>query len=211
MSDAEWLTYKQLAERLGIGIPGARHKAKRRKWRLEHGNHPGDPVRVLVPAEFLTADRSPDRSEIDPPLTGADRLPDRASGRSPDEGKGTAPLATVLELVDAERDRADRRLADQQARHDAVLAQERAETARRLAEVQTLHLDTIGRMQAQAAVERSLWLERVDAAELRAERVEQRLDQVLDHLLHQQPAPATFWRDFWGKWFGPAKRGDLGD
>lgn len=34
-----------------------------------------------------------------------------------------------------------------------------------------------------AVLERALWLERVDAAELRAERVEARLDQVLDLLL----------------------------
>ena len=207
MSDAEWLTYKQLADRLGIGIPGARHKAKRRKWRLEHGNHPGDPVRVLVPAEFLTADRFPDRSEIDRPLTGADRLPDRASDRSPDEGKGIAPLATVLELVDAERDRADRRLADQQARHDAALALERAEMARGLAERDALHLGTLGRMQAQAAIERSLWLERVDAAELRAERVEQRLDQIVDHLLQRQPKRA---REPWWRWlFGSSTKSDI--
>ena len=41
-------------------------------------------------------------------------------------------------------------------------------------------------------MERGLWLERIDAAELRAERVEQRLDQVLDALLQRR----TWWR-FW--------------
>jgi hypothetical protein len=82
-----------------------------------------------------------------------------------------------------------------------TVANERADTARQFAERDSLHLDTLGRLQAQAAAERSLWLERVDAAELRAERVEQRLDQVLDVLLTERrqpvPEPRRPWWRFW--------------
>jgi hypothetical protein len=81
------------------------------------------------------------------------------------------------------------RLDKQEARHDA-------EMARRLAERDTLHLGHIDRLLAQVAAERALWLERVDAAEIRAERVEQRLDQVLDELLADRR------RSFWQRWFG---------
>ena len=104
------------------------------------------------------------------------------------------PLSQAMAMVDAER-----------TRHDA-------ETARRLAERDSLHLDTLGRLQAQAAAERSLWLERVDAAEIRAERVEQRLDQVLDVLLieRRQPVASQVEREPWWRWFGAAKRTDLG-
>jgi hypothetical protein len=58
-------------------------------------------------------------------------------------------------------------LTEAEARHRAdladAIAQERAETARRLAERDSLHLDTLGRLQAQAAAERSLLLARADA------------------------------------------------
>lgn len=100
-------------------------------------------------------------------------------------------------------------VAEQQARHDA-------ETARRLAERDSLHLDTLGRLLAQAAIERSLWLERVDAAEVRAERVEQRLDQVLDMLLTERrqpvasPAEPAEREPWWRRWFGTSTRSKLG-
>jgi hypothetical protein len=106
-------------------------------------------------------------------------------------------------------------MLEQAAQHRADMASERAETARRLAERDTLHLDTLGRLQAQAAAERSLWLERIDAAEIRAERVEQRLDQVLDVLLNERRQPVsqveTGEREpWWRRWFGESRRTKLG-
>lgn len=78
----------------------------------------------------------------------------------------------------------------------------RADVARRLAERDVLHLDTLNRLQAQVAAERSLWLERIDAAELRAERIEQRLDQVLDALLPERRRPSLDpTRPWWRKWW----------
>jgi hypothetical protein len=59
MPEHEVLTYRELADRLGISSDSARIKAKRRKWRVEPGNHPSDPVRVLVPIEFLSPVRTP--------------------------------------------------------------------------------------------------------------------------------------------------------
>jgi hypothetical protein len=71
-------------------------------------------------------------------------------------------------------------------------------------------------MQAQAAIERSLWLERVDAAEIRAERVEQRLDQVLDVLLSERRQPVASptgpgeRAPWWRRWLGVSRRSDIG-
>src|SRR5687768_8379531 len=49
------VTYREIAERFGIGIEGARLKAKRRSakglWRIVPGNHPQDVVRVEVPED----------------------------------------------------------------------------------------------------------------------------------------------------------------
>jgi len=62
MSDTIPLTYRELAERLGLSPDSARIKAKRRKWQTIPGNHPSDPARVLVPVEFLNGERTPERA-----------------------------------------------------------------------------------------------------------------------------------------------------
>lgn len=55
--DLEKLTYRALAERLGISPDAARMKAKRKVkaggWRIIPGNHPSDPVLVEVPLAEL--------------------------------------------------------------------------------------------------------------------------------------------------------------
>jgi hypothetical protein len=61
------------------------------------------------------------------------------------------------------------------------------------------HIDALDRLERQHMAERSLLIERVDAAEVRAELVEQRLNQVLDVLLQQRTVPAEPW---WRRWFG---------
>lgn len=55
--DTILLTYRELADRLGVSPDGARMKAKRAvkagRWRIIPGNHPSDPVRVEIPAAEL--------------------------------------------------------------------------------------------------------------------------------------------------------------
>lgn len=56
------LTYRELADRLGISPDAARMKVKRAvksgRWRVIPGNHPSDPVRVELPvADIPAADR----------------------------------------------------------------------------------------------------------------------------------------------------------
>jgi hypothetical protein len=57
------VTYREIAERFGIGVEGARLKAKRRAakglWRIVPGNHPQDVVRVEVPEDEWTTRNEP--------------------------------------------------------------------------------------------------------------------------------------------------------
>lgn len=100
----------------------------------------------------------------------------------------TLPASSERTLADLLAD-FHRRFEDQETRH-AV------EMAHRLAERDALHREHLDRSNAQAATERALWLERIDAAELRAERIEQRLDQVLEELLADRSRP--LWRRLFG-------------
>ena len=53
------LTYKQLAERIGVSVDAARMKAKREakkgRWQIIAGNHPSDKVTVIIPDSDLNA------------------------------------------------------------------------------------------------------------------------------------------------------------
>jgi flagellar biosynthesis GTPase FlhF len=66
-SDLAKLSYRDLAERLGISADAARMKAKRKVkaglWRIIPGNHPSDKVMVELPAADLTERVGGERSE----------------------------------------------------------------------------------------------------------------------------------------------------
>ena len=51
------LTYKELAERIGVSVDAARMKAKREakkgNWQIIPGNHPSDKVTVIIPDSDL--------------------------------------------------------------------------------------------------------------------------------------------------------------
>lgn len=63
------LTYKQLAERIGVSVDAARMKAKREvkkgRWQIIAGNHPSDKVTVVIPDSDLNA--KPERVSTDAP------------------------------------------------------------------------------------------------------------------------------------------------
>jgi len=58
------------------------------------------------------------------------------------------------------------------------------------------------RMERQHSAAMAMMVERVDAAELRAERVEEHLTRVLDALLIER-------RSWWSRWFGKSKHSNL--
>ncbi len=202
------LTYRQISERLGISRGAAKMIVIRRGWQKVEPNKAGGTVLVQVPDDFDGA-RAPrsDRAPGTVPLAVTPVVPTVPASVPHD----VIPMAAHREVVSTlqdqiaqEREEGARRLAEQHARADADRARSDAAHAAELSRVASLHLDLVGRLQAAAAAERSLFLERVDAAEVRAERVEERLDQVLDVLLDRQGQP------WWRRWFGESKRSKLG-
>ena len=125
----------------------------------------------------------------------------------------------ISEAVAQERAEHLRREDQLRTDHARQLEDRDRQHAAELTRISSLHLDLVGRLQAQAATERSLFLERVDAAELRAEAAEARavavdakLHHVLDRLLDRQTGPSPTpepSRSWWARWFGHSKRSDL--
>jgi hypothetical protein len=187
-----WVTVSEASRRLGVTRAAIRKRIARGALEA-HTDNRGNPL-VRLPGT---------KSEV-PSGTGP-KVPDGTILPVPSVPPGTSasvPGVSVL-MVPASM------LAE-------AIAQERAETARQLAARDSLHLDTLGRLQAQAAAERSLWLERIDAAELRSERLEQRLDQVLDQLLADRRQPVALQvsqgerAPWWRRWFGTSTKSKIG-
>jgi hypothetical protein len=153
-------TYREIAERFGIGIEGARIKAKRRAakglWRILPGNHPQDIIRVEIPEEeWNSPQRGPtntpnDRTPTLPPPQGQERRDtndiDMLVELIP---QLTAQLSAMTDrLVEAEKGRAE-------AERDAAIAQATLASAEtRLTAMQEQHLAELkeirDRMKAEA-------------------------------------------------------------
>jgi hypothetical protein len=142
-------TYREIAERFGIGIEGARIKTKRRAakglWRIIPGNHPQDIIRVEIPEEEWN---SPQRSPAHTPNDGAPTpLPQQETERKDTNdiealveliSQLTAQSSAMTErLVDAEKGRAE-------AERDAAIAQAALASAEaRLTTMQEQHLSEL--------------------------------------------------------------------
>ncbi len=197
-----WLTYRELADRLGVSQGAAKIAAARRGWERQSPNKPGGPVRVLVPDEVRQGYTG--HTPYTPIQNAPDVSGDVSGGVSPDThfvpgdtGQQHPTQGHTIPLSVFEK----------------VCADHAAEIAR----AQSLHLDLIARIQAQASAERAIFMERVDAAEIRAESaearaaaVDQKLHQVLDRLLERQVGPAPDGRSWWSRWFGVSKRSEIG-
>jgi len=175
-----WLTYQEAAKCLGLSVNAVKLRVSRGKLLASRGND-GHP-RVLLPVSAQVSKVS---------IVSTDTIPRHDTTPTPLTPEPMMPVSKALALVEAQQARAD------------------AQAARHLAERDALHLGHVDRLLAQAGMERQLWLERVDAAELRAERVEQRLDQIIDHLL-QRSEPASSWRGWLGRWLGTSKKSEIG-
>lgn len=168
-----WHTYTDAAARLGVSVESIRHKVRRKSLQAATGND-GKP-RVWIPDTWPAA-----------------------AGRE-QAGRGR-PNVVVSEDV-AGRGRPDLAAAGHNLEADwlrSEIDRERADRARERTESEARHQAQLGRLTEQVRAERALWLERIDVAELRAERVEEKLDRVLDQLLQQQSRP------WWRRWLGLA-------
>lgn len=100
--DTELLTYRELAEKLGVKPESARKTAQRKRWKRVTGND--GLARVAVPVEALM------RAQDIPHDVPAD-----VSADSPFVRELEAKLELLKELVAAERRRADAAEADRDA------------------------------------------------------------------------------------------------
>jgi len=98
MSETRFVTatYREIADRFGIGIEGARIKTKRRAakslWRIIPGNHPQDIIRVEIPEEEW---KSPQRSPAHVPNEGTPTPPPQQEP----ERRGTNDIDALVEII----------------------------------------------------------------------------------------------------------------
>jgi hypothetical protein len=106
--------------------------------------------------------------------------------------------------------------APQEAAQEPLGMVSLADVRAMLGEQQAHHNAAMGALQASHREAMAMMVERVDAAEIRAERVEQRLDQVLDVLLTERRQPMASVDEpaehepWWRRWFGHSTRSKLG-
>jgi hypothetical protein len=106
--DTESLTYRELADRLGVKVESARKTVQRRRWQRATGND--GQVRVLVPVQYLPQSQG---LPLDP---GSDSHPD-SSGVEVDAlvRELEAQIGGLKALVEAEQRRAAAAEADRDA------------------------------------------------------------------------------------------------
>lgn len=98
-----WLTYDELAERLGIERESARQHVKRKHWARQRGND--GKVRIGVPEEVLSARSEPD--------TEGGTEPVQAPVQPPVQDPGvTAVLTRHIERLEAQLEEALKRAGD---------------------------------------------------------------------------------------------------
>ena len=98
-----WLTYDELAERLGIERESARQHVKRKHWSRQKGND--GKVRIGVPEEVLSAKSEPD--------TEGGTAPVQAPAQPPVQDPGvTVVLTRHIERLEAQLEEALKRAGD---------------------------------------------------------------------------------------------------
>jgi chromosome segregation ATPase len=190
MTDTIRLTYRELAERLGIEPDSARIKARRLaksgRWKLIPGNHPGAASTVEVPAADLVREGAPGRTPPGAPLQIGENAPGRTGGEVQALEDHIRSLTARLEMADRQNDqlRADHaaeleRIRDEleRARRDAD-RQDRQHREQR-AEVEHLLKALVERVEADQAqlIEERNHL-RDELQEARAQADHARADQV---------------------------------
>lgn len=196
------VTYREIAERFGIGIEGARIKAKRRaakgEWRLIPGNHPQDIVRVEMPAEeFRLGANRPQRSS---PHERAEGEPTLAPQQDP-QRKDTNDLEALVEVVSrltaqshsmTERLIEAERLRAEAQRDTAITQAEMKVIEERVAVLQEQHLIELKSVRERMATEAGQLNQLIEQAEVRERDLRARLEEMEDNLASMRARP--WWR-----------------
>lgn len=179
-----WLTYAELADRLGITGDSARNLVRRRQWTRKPGND--GTMRIGVPKEYLDerdmeeALPSPTEPPIDPPIVAAIIPPVEVETEGATVAALEAHIETLKEIVDRERGRGD----SERERAEAERARADAERARADAladKLERLHHDTVT---AEALAGAHVAKVEADIAELRA----------LVDTMKAGPGPRPWWK-----------------
>lgn len=149
MTDTVWLTYDELADRLGIARESARTLVKRKRWARQPGND--GKSRIGVPTEALpTRDIVAPAPQTDP---GADPAhdPEHVPAQPPVHDPGHVPvvieaLTRHVERLESQLDAALARAADR----DAVVLER---------DVVTVQLEALRAALAAAEIDRDRWHE----------------------------------------------------
>ena len=123
--DGEWLTYRQIADRLGVKVDSAKAKRRRAGWQTTRGND--GQTRIFVPRDALS------RGDISPPTSTGDNPGNsgKISGLQAEiEGLHDRLARTDAHLAEVRADRDWHRQRADQAERD------RAEKAERLARIE---------------------------------------------------------------------------
>jgi hypothetical protein len=121
MDAVVWLTYDELAARLGIERESARQQVKRKRWARQNGND--GKVRIAVPEEALSTKSEPGTEG------GTDPVPEPVPhpGQGPVLEPGlSAVLSRHIERLEAQLEDALKRVADRDqiaAQRDLISAQ----------------------------------------------------------------------------------------
>jgi hypothetical protein len=143
-----WLTYDELAERLGIERESARQHVKRKHWSRQRGND--GKVRIGVPEEVLSAKSEPDTEGGSEPV--------QAPVQPPVQDPGvTVVLTRHIERLEAQLEEALKRAGDRDEvakDRDLLIAQiESLNTSR------TMQVDALRAALAAAERDRDRWHE----------------------------------------------------
>lgn len=185
MEQSQWHPIGAAAKLLGVSTQAIRARMKR--GTIESRKNNRGKLTVLVTGADIN--NAPDALPNETPTLATAMVTSTIAKSVP------ADDSAMVHELRRQVDKMQTMMTDLQSRHDA-------EIARRLAERDTLHSDALGRLQTQASLERALWIERIDSAEMRAERVEEKLDMVLDELLAER-------RSWLSRWFGSSKQSTL--
>ncbi|MFC1456407.1 hypothetical protein ACETIH_06665 [Microvirga arabica] len=119
-----WLTYDELAERLGIERESARQHVKRKHWARQKGND--GKVRIGVPEEVLSTRSEPDTETGSAPV----QPPVHAPASDPSV---TAVLTRHIERLELQLEETLKRVAE---RDELVIQRDAARTERDIANTQ---------------------------------------------------------------------------
>jgi len=173
MGDPDWVTVSEAARRLGVSRTAIHNRIKRGTLSRMTDNHGNPLVQVSVTRAV--------------PVTVAtcrNGTPDTVTPPEPPQ-----PRQDVSEMIPASVHL--RTVEVIQEAHSAALAA----LEQRLSQQDANHLAEVERLVGQVHAERSFWIERADAAEVRAEAAEQRL--------------AESRRPWWARWLGATTKSDL--